>query len=236
VSWSWARRGAEQLAPRRCQGRESRCRVRNRDPVNVIGMTDAILTARSAGSALIAHGHGGASTTANPLERVKSPAGWRRVRSVRGPAHDHDPLRRPGVHGHRPRSRGAGDKRLAIRREAALIRAVLDELDYSAEEAIHTAHDLLGVAREVRRLAEVDLPGPQRTKSDTRASAARRSTGRSAAGLRTVRRSAREASQEGKRRLEATRAASRASVWPEPLGTPESVGGRASPSNGSTSI
>jgi uncharacterized protein (DUF1778 family) len=121
-------------------------------------------------------------------------------------------------------------------REAALIRAVLDELDYSAEEAIHTAHDLLGVAREVRRLAEVDLPGPQRTKSDTRASAARRSTGRSAAGLRTVRRSAREASQEGKRRLEATRAASRASVWPEPLGTPESVGGRASPSNGSTSI
>lgn len=121
-------------------------------------------------------------------------------------------------------------------REAALIRAVLDELDYSAEEAIHTAHDLLGVAREVRRLAEVDLPGPQRTKSDTRASAARRSTGRSAAGLRTVRRSAREASQEGKRRLEATRAASRASVWPEPLGTPESVGGRAFPSNGSSSI
>jgi uncharacterized protein (DUF1778 family) len=46
-------------------------------------------------------------------------------------------------------------------REAALIRAVLDDLD-TAEEALHTAHDLLGVAREVRRLAEVDAPGPQR--------------------------------------------------------------------------
>ena len=46
-------------------------------------------------------------------------------------------------------------------REAALIRVVLDELD-SAEEALHTAHDLLGVAREVRRLAEVDPPGPPR--------------------------------------------------------------------------
>lgn len=46
-------------------------------------------------------------------------------------------------------------------REAALIRAVLDEVD-TAEEAIHTAHDLLGVAREVRRLAEVDAPGPRR--------------------------------------------------------------------------
>ena len=43
-------------------------------------------------------------------------------------------------------------------REAALIRAVLDELD-SAEEAIHTAHDLLAIAREVRRLAQVDPPG-----------------------------------------------------------------------------
>jgi Mobilization protein NikA len=42
-------------------------------------------------------------------------------------------------------------------REAALIRAVLDELD-SAEEALHTAHDLLAIAREVRRLAEVDPP------------------------------------------------------------------------------
>ena len=46
-------------------------------------------------------------------------------------------------------------------REAAVIRAVLDELE-SAEEAIHTAHDLLGVAREVRRLAEVDAAGPPR--------------------------------------------------------------------------
>ena len=47
-------------------------------------------------------------------------------------------------------------------REAALIRVVLDELDYSAEDAVHTAHDLLAVAREVRRLAEVDAPGPPR--------------------------------------------------------------------------
>jgi uncharacterized protein (DUF1778 family) len=46
-------------------------------------------------------------------------------------------------------------------REAALIRAVLDELD-SAEEALHTAHDLFAVAREVRRLADVDPPGPPR--------------------------------------------------------------------------
>ena len=43
-------------------------------------------------------------------------------------------------------------------REAALIRAVLDELD-TAEEALHTAHDLLAIAREVRRLAQVDPPG-----------------------------------------------------------------------------
>jgi hypothetical protein len=46
-------------------------------------------------------------------------------------------------------------------REAALIRAVLDDLD-TAEEALHTAHDLVDVAREVRRLAEVDAPGPPR--------------------------------------------------------------------------
>ena len=46
-------------------------------------------------------------------------------------------------------------------REAALIRAVLDDLD-TAEEALHTAHDLVDVAREVRRLAEVDTPGPSR--------------------------------------------------------------------------
>jgi uncharacterized protein (DUF1778 family) len=61
-------------------------------------------------------------------------------------------------------------------REAALIRAVLDELDFSAEEAIHTAHDLLAVAREVRRLAEVDPPGPPRANADRRRSALRRSS------------------------------------------------------------
>ena len=42
-----------------------------------------------------------------------------------------------------------------------LIRAVLDDLD-TAEEALHTAHDLVDVAREVRRLAEVDAPGQPR--------------------------------------------------------------------------
>jgi hypothetical protein len=46
-------------------------------------------------------------------------------------------------------------------REAALIRAVLDEVD-TIDAALHTAHDLLAVAREVRRLAEVDLPGAPR--------------------------------------------------------------------------
>ena len=46
-------------------------------------------------------------------------------------------------------------------REAALIRAVLDDLD-TAEAALHTAHDLVTLAREVRRLAEVDAPGPPR--------------------------------------------------------------------------
>ena len=49
-------------------------------------------------------------------------------------------------------------------REAALIRAVLDELD-SAEEAVHAAHDLLAIAREVRRLAVVDPPGPPRANA-----------------------------------------------------------------------
>jgi hypothetical protein len=62
-------------------------------------------------------------------------------------------------------------------REAALIRAVLDELDSSAAEAVHTAHDLLAVAREVRRLAEVDPPGP-RANADVHDSAPRRSAGR----------------------------------------------------------
>jgi uncharacterized membrane protein YecN with MAPEG domain len=58
-------------------------------------------------------------------------------------------------------------------REAALVRAVLDELD-AAEETVHVAHDLLAVAREVRRLAQVEAPGPQRSG----APASRRSTGR----------------------------------------------------------
>jgi hypothetical protein len=49
-------------------------------------------------------------------------------------------------------------------REAALIRSVLDELD-SAEEALHSAHDLLAIAREVRSLAEVDPPGPPRANA-----------------------------------------------------------------------
>jgi hypothetical protein len=55
-------------------------------------------------------------------------------------------------------------------REAALIRVVLDELD-SAEEALHTAHDLLAIAREVRRLAEVDPPGPPRVNASRKRSA-----------------------------------------------------------------
>jgi uncharacterized protein (DUF1778 family) len=50
-------------------------------------------------------------------------------------------------------------------REAALIRAVLDELD-TAEDALHTAHDLLAIAREVRRLAQVDPPGAPRRRDD----------------------------------------------------------------------
>ena len=40
-------------------------------------------------------------------------------------------------------------------REAALLRAVLDELD-SSSDALHTAHDLLALAREVRRLSSTD--------------------------------------------------------------------------------
>ncbi len=59
-------------------------------------------------------------------------------------------------------------------REAALIRAVLDELD-SAEEAIHSAHDLLAIAREVRRLAEVDPAGPPRANAGRRRSTSRSS-------------------------------------------------------------
>jgi mobilization protein NikA len=62
-------------------------------------------------------------------------------------------------------------------REAALIRAVLDELD-SSSEALHTAHDLLAIAREVRRLAEVEPPGPPRATAGRRASGPRSPTGR----------------------------------------------------------
>jgi hypothetical protein len=62
-------------------------------------------------------------------------------------------------------------------REAALIRAVLDELD-SANEALHTAHDLLALAREIRRLAEVEAPGPPRAKSGRRTSGPRHRAGR----------------------------------------------------------
>jgi len=54
-------------------------------------------------------------------------------------------------------------------REAALIRVVLDDLD-SASETVHTAHDLLAIAREVRRLAEVDAAGAQRVKPARRTS------------------------------------------------------------------
>jgi hypothetical protein len=57
-------------------------------------------------------------------------------------------------------------------REAALIRTVLDELD-SAEEAIHTAHDLLAIAREIRRLAEVDPPGPRANATRRRSATAK---------------------------------------------------------------
>jgi hypothetical protein len=57
-------------------------------------------------------------------------------------------------------------------REAALIRAVMDELDGSTD-AIHTAHDLLAIAREVRRLAEVDPPGPPRANANRKRPASR---------------------------------------------------------------
>jgi hypothetical protein len=71
-------------------------------------------------------------------------------------------------------ARAADTQRISVSqyvREAALIRAVLDEVD-SAEAAIHTAQDLLAVAREVRCLAEVDPPGqPRRTGSMSRDSA-----------------------------------------------------------------
>ena len=61
-------------------------------------------------------------------------------------------------------------------REAALVRAVLDDLD-DASEAVHTGHDLLAIAREIRRLAEVDPPGPPRANSVRRGPAAKRPAG-----------------------------------------------------------
>ena len=62
-------------------------------------------------------------------------------------------------------------------REAALIRAVLDDLD-TAEEALHTARDLVNIAREVRRLAEVDAPGPPRADARARGSTSKRGANR----------------------------------------------------------
>jgi hypothetical protein len=58
-------------------------------------------------------------------------------------------------------------------REAALIRAVLDELD-AAEEAPHAVPELVNVAREVRRLAEVDAPGPPRSEARSGGSGTKR--------------------------------------------------------------
>ena len=58
-------------------------------------------------------------------------------------------------------SRAADEQGISVSqyvREAALVRAVLDELD-SDREVVHTGHDLLAIAREVRRLAEVDPSG-----------------------------------------------------------------------------
>jgi hypothetical protein len=60
-------------------------------------------------------------------------------------------------------------------REAALIRAVLDELD--AAEALHTAHDPLAVAREIRRLAEVEPAGLSRADDVRRTSGPHRQAG-----------------------------------------------------------
>ena len=50
-------------------------------------------------------------------------------------------------------------------REAALVRAVLDDLD-TAEDALHTGHDMLAVAREVRQFAQVSPSGPPRADSE----------------------------------------------------------------------
>ena len=81
--------------------------------------------------------------------------------------------------GHAAISRAAEGQGISISqyvREAALIRAVLDELD-TAEEALHTAHDLVYLAREVRLLAEVDPPGPGRDAA-SRGSASTRDANR----------------------------------------------------------
>jgi hypothetical protein len=53
-----------------------------------------------------------------------------------------------------------------MRRASARSR-VLD----SAEDALHSAHDLLAIAREVRRLAEVGPPGPPSANADRGSSA-----------------------------------------------------------------
>jgi hypothetical protein len=48
----------------------------------------------------------------------------------------------------------------------------------TAEEALHTARDLVNIAREVRRLAEVDAPGPPRADTRSGRSASKRGTER----------------------------------------------------------
>jgi len=60
-------------------------------------------------------------------------------------------------------SRAADSQGISISqyvREAALIRAVLDELENQpGAPTLTTAHDLLALAREVRRLADVENGG-----------------------------------------------------------------------------
>jgi hypothetical protein len=61
--------------------------------------------------------------------------------------------------GHTALSRAADAQGISLSqyvREAALIRAVLDELESDPQGLVTTAHDLLAVAREVRRLASVE--------------------------------------------------------------------------------
>ena len=78
-----------------------------------------------------------------------------------------------GIYGDRSRRRRAGDQRHAVRPRGRRDRAVLDELD-SAEEAIHSAHDVLAIARGVRRPADVDPPGAPRASAGRRLSVRRR--------------------------------------------------------------